>query len=148
LAKAVTDGVGGLGAMLTSAAVGRSMEADGVFYSTYGWHPRSTAIALATLRYIERHEDALLEAVADTSDYFRARLETMELGSDAEIRIRGLAIGVDLHDGKRASEVGERCRRAGLLVSAEDTTVLLIPALNIARATARKGLDILERCMA
>ncbi|HZZ94402.1 MAG TPA: aspartate aminotransferase family protein [Usitatibacter sp.] len=147
LAKAVTDGVGGLGAMLATARVARSMEADGVFYSTYGWHPRSTAIAIATLRYIERRQDALLDAVAATSDYFRARLEAMELGDDAEIRIRGLAIGVDLHDEKRASKVGERCRRAGLLVSPEDTTVLLIPALNIRRATAKKGLDILERCM-
>jgi acetylornithine/succinyldiaminopimelate/putrescine aminotransferase len=36
--------------MLTTAAVGRSMEEKGSFYSTYGWHPLSVAAALATLR--------------------------------------------------------------------------------------------------
>ena len=50
LAKAITGGHSPMGAMLTTAAVGRSMEEKGSFYSTYGWHPLSVAAALATLR--------------------------------------------------------------------------------------------------
>jgi adenosylmethionine-8-amino-7-oxononanoate aminotransferase len=42
-----------------------------------------------------------------------------------------------------ASKIGDRCRRAGLLFSAEDTSLLLLPALTI-EPTSRKGLDILE----
>ena len=146
LAKAVTDGVGGLGTMLASAKVARSMEKDGSFYSTYGWHPRSAHIAIHTLRYLTANRKRLLGNVAQTSAYFRDRLEAMDFGPEGEVRIVGLAIGIDLRDEKRASRLAERCRKNGLLVSDEGETVLLIPALNIDRASAKRGLDILERC--
>jgi len=148
LAKAVTDGVGGLGTMLASATVARSMEKHGAFYSTYGWHPRSAHIAIHTLRYLTANRKRLLANVAATGAYFRERLEAMDFGPEGELRIVGLAIAIDLRDEKRASRLAARCRRNGLLVSDEGETVLLIPALNIDRATARRGLDILERCAA
>jgi 4-aminobutyrate aminotransferase-like enzyme len=80
------------------------------------------------------------------SEYFRARLAAMRFGGDAEIRVVGLAIGIDLHDEEAAEQLGKRCRRKGLLVSPEGETVLLIPALTIDAATAEEGLDILEAC--
>ena len=147
VAKAVTDGVGGLGALLASEEVARSMQEEGSFYSTYGWHPRSVAAAIRTLRYIIRHEKRLLAGVAKTSDYFRMRLGTMAFGREAEIRTAGLAIAIDLHDAKRAGKLAGRCRRKGLLVSHEDEVVLLIPALTIDPETAEEGLDILEACV-
>jgi 4-aminobutyrate aminotransferase-like enzyme len=146
IAKAVTDGVGGLGTMLASAKVARSMEKDGSFYSTYGWHPRSAHIAIHTLRYLTANRGRLMTNVAATSDYFRKRLEAIDFGPDCTLRIVGLAIGVDLGDEDRVSRLAERCRKNGLLVSDEGETLLLIPALNIDRATAKRGLDILERC--
>lgn len=146
LAKAITDGVGGLGAMIATAEVASSMEEDGSFYSTYGWHPRSTAVAIATLKYIIRHEKKLLAQVTATAEYFAMRLAAMTFRRDVEIRQRGLAIGLDFGSEEYATKVGERCRKKGLLVSPEGKTVLLIPALNIDRKTAQKGLDILERC--
>jgi len=69
VAKAITDGVGGMGAMLASAAVGRSMQKEGAFYSTYGWHPRSVEIAIATLRFLVKNEKRLLDDMAKTSDF-------------------------------------------------------------------------------
>ena len=146
VAKAVTDGVGGMGAMIATAAVAKSMEEDGAFYSTYGWHPRSTDIAIRTLRYLVRNEKRLLRGVANMSEYFRTRLSAMRFGPGAEVRAVGLAIGIDLHDEEAAERLGKRCRRKGLLVSPEGETVLLIPALTIDEATAREGLDILEAC--
>jgi acetylornithine/succinyldiaminopimelate/putrescine aminotransferase len=71
----------------------------------------------------------------------------MTFHHDVEIRQRGLAIGLDFGDEDHAEQVGERCRKKGLLVSPEGETVLLIPALNIDHKTAQKGLDILERCV-
>src|ERR1051325_10973642 len=47
MAKAVTGGLGGMGATLMTGAVARSMEKDGSFYPTYGWHPRSAELAIA-----------------------------------------------------------------------------------------------------
>jgi adenosylmethionine-8-amino-7-oxononanoate aminotransferase len=146
VAKAITDGVGGMGAMIASAPVAKSMQDEGSFYSTYGWHPRSVDIAIQTLRYIIRNEKRLLRGVATMSEYFRARLAAMRFGGDAEVRIVGLAIGIDFHDEKAANRLAERCRRKGLLVSPEGETVLLIPALTIDAPTAQEGLDILEAC--
>jgi adenosylmethionine-8-amino-7-oxononanoate aminotransferase len=147
LGKAITDGVGGMGAMLATAEVASSMEEDGSFYSTYGWHPRSTAAAIATLKYIVRNEKRLIARLTATAQYFAMRLAAMTFRHDVEIRQRGLAIGLDFGDEAYAEKVGERCRRRGLLVSPEGKTVLLIPALDIDHKTAQKGLDILERCV-
>jgi 4-aminobutyrate aminotransferase-like enzyme len=41
----------------------------------------------------------------------------------------------------------EKAREAGLLISAEGESLLLLPALNIEMKVAREGLDILERCI-
>jgi acetylornithine/succinyldiaminopimelate/putrescine aminotransferase len=147
LAKSITDGVGGMGAMIATAGIAGSMEEHGAFYSTYGWHPRSVDVAIATLRYITANEKRLFANVARMSEYFRVRLEAMAFERDVELRVRGLAIGVDFGDEGYAGKVGERCRRKGLLVSPEGETVLLIPALNIDRETARHGLDLFEQCV-
>jgi acetylornithine/succinyldiaminopimelate/putrescine aminotransferase len=121
------------------------MERNGAFYSTYGWHPRSVKVAITTLRYIKRHRSRLLADVARTSDYFVERLRSMRFARDAKLRVLGLAIGIDFGDEGYCEKIGERCREAGLLVSPEGATVLLIPALNIDRATARRGLDRFEK---
>jgi adenosylmethionine-8-amino-7-oxononanoate aminotransferase len=143
IAKAVTGGYGGMGALLTTAAVAKSMQQKGNFYSTYGWHPRSVGIALAALGEIAKHRDRLLAQVAQTSRDFRERLSRMNtLG----VRIAGLAISVEVGDA-RTEAVQRKCRREGLLVASEGDGLLLLPALNIDRQTAARGLDILERCL-
>lgn len=44
-----------------------------------------------------------------------------------------------------AEEIGDRALKAGLLISVvDDRTFTLFPALNVSRAVADKGLDILE----
>ena len=41
--------------------------------------------------------------------------------------------------------IHDKCRRNGLLVSTEGSTVLLLPSLAIEKRTAARGLDILAR---
>src|SRR5688572_26892341 len=49
--KAMSGGLAPIGAMIATAPIATSMEEnDGAFYSTYGWHPRSVAGAIAALR--------------------------------------------------------------------------------------------------
>jgi acetylornithine/succinyldiaminopimelate/putrescine aminotransferase len=148
MAKAITGGVSAMGATITTPAIARSMEEHGSFYSTYGWHPRSVDAAIATIRFIKLHKTKLLEAVATMSDYFRARLPLIKFKGTAKIRIEGLAIGVELRSSDYADRVQAKCRREGLLLSTEDATLLLLPALNVDEAIAKRGLDILERCAA
>ena len=51
VAKAMSGGLAPIGAMIATAPIATSMEEnDGAFYSTYGWHPRSVAGAIAALR--------------------------------------------------------------------------------------------------
>jgi acetylornithine/succinyldiaminopimelate/putrescine aminotransferase len=57
----------------------------------------------------------------------------------------GLAIGLHFEDEEYSDALSERCRRNGLLVASQSPDVLLLPALNIDRRTASRGLDILEQ---
>jgi acetylornithine/succinyldiaminopimelate/putrescine aminotransferase len=124
------------------------MEKHGSFYSTYGWHPRSAELAIAAVHYLNKHKDRLLRNAARRSDYFAERLSQMPFKQRATIRVKGLAIGIDLADEDYASELHERCRRRGLLFSHEsDSTLLLLPALNMERSVAQEGLDIMTGCV-
>jgi 4-aminobutyrate aminotransferase-like enzyme len=147
LAKAITAGYAPMGATVVTDEVAK---AAGVgFYSTYGWHPLSAAAALANLRYWGKHRAGLLANVAAQGDYFRTRLTQMTFAEPGSVRAIGLAIGVEFGaDSDYAAKLADRCREAGLLVSAEeDNLVTLFPALTIDRPTAAEGLDILERCV-
>ena len=71
----------------------------------------------------------------------------MSLDQPAAVRIQGLAIGIDVgsEDYADADAITSKCRRNGLLVSSEGSTVMLLPSLTIDKRTAAKGLDILAR---
>jgi adenosylmethionine-8-amino-7-oxononanoate aminotransferase len=148
--KAITGGVSGMAATIATAAVAKSMEDEGTFYSTYGWHPRSVEAAIATIRGIVRHRKPLLDHVVEMSGYFSDRLACMRftrVKHVAAIRVKGLAIGIDLKTEDEADRLQAKCRRHRLLTSTEGSTLLLLPALNISRRVAKDGLDILEKCV-
>jgi acetylornithine/succinyldiaminopimelate/putrescine aminotransferase len=146
VAKAMSGGLAPIGAVIATAPVAKSMEEnDGAFYSTYGWHPRSVAAAIATLRDLKASRARLLAAVAEMSEYFRVRLLQLEFDQPAAVRIQGLAIGIDVGDEDYADRIQEKCRRNGLLVSTEGSTVLLLPSLIVDKRTAARGLDLLAR---
>jgi acetylornithine/succinyldiaminopimelate/putrescine aminotransferase len=144
LAKSISGGCAGMGAMIATPPVGRTMTKEGEYYSTYGWHPRSTDVAIASIRYILRHRRQLLANVNAMSDYFRDRLLAIEFDQSPRLSIMGLAIALDFEKGSYASRIEERCRKRGLLVTSQGTQVLLLPALNVDRRVAARGLDILE----
>ena len=131
-----------------TAPVARSMEEHGSFYSASGWHPRSVNVSIAAMRYIIKHEKRLLRNAARLSDYIAERLSQIPFQGRASIRAKGLAFGIELEDERYASQLQEKSRRRGLLFSHESgSTLLLLPALNMERSVAQKGLDILESCV-
>ena len=73
----------------------------------------------------------------------------MKFAEPASVQVMGLAIGVEFGDGSDyAAKLGDRCREAGLLVSAEeDNLVMMFPPLTIDREVAGQGLDLLEGCL-
>jgi len=142
LAKAITGGFAPMGATLTSAAVAESMLEAGA-YSTYGWHPRSTAAALANLAWWRDNGETLLAHVGAMSVLFVKRLAAL-----GPVQGEGLALGIVTADEARAETIKARCLREGLIVAAEGEVVTLFPPLVIDEPTAVEGLDILERCAA
>jgi adenosylmethionine-8-amino-7-oxononanoate aminotransferase len=52
MAKAITGGYGGMGAVITTSKIAKAIKGRFGMYSTYGWHPRAVAVALANLRYL------------------------------------------------------------------------------------------------
>jgi 4-aminobutyrate aminotransferase-like enzyme len=146
LAKAVTAGYAPMGATLTIRAVAAAMQELGV-YSTYGWHPLSVAAALANLQIWADQGDEILANVATISAFVRERLLQMPFGPRTEVRVQGLAVGVNIGDAEHAERIQTRCRENGLLITTEGTTLTLFPALTIDQVTAEEGLRILEQCL-
>ena len=85
------------------------------------------------------------------SEYFRVRLLQLEFDQPAAVRIQGLAIEIDVGDEDYADTIHDKCRRNGLLVSTEGSTVLLLPSLAIDKQTAARrtghsgALDMMRR---
>jgi 4-aminobutyrate aminotransferase-like enzyme len=146
LAKAITGGHAAMGAVVTTAAVAKSMQEVGA-YSTYGWHPLSVAAALANLRYWKKHKDALLRNAAAIESFIEQEVSRMKFKQKPAVRARGLAIGVDVGDEDYASDIQQRCHDNGLLFEADGTTLTFFPALTIDRATAGKAMKILARSL-
>jgi len=147
LAKAITGGHAGMGATVATERVARAADGKINLYSTYGWHPLSVEAALANLAYLRAHETRLLKNVAERSEDFRSRLHQMDFGSPVDIRVTGLAIGLEFEDGAYAGALADRCRTKGLILSVDDDTLTLFPALTISRSVVHEGLDIIERSL-
>ena len=147
MSKAITGGYGGLGAVITTPKIAKKIRKDFGLYSTYVWHPRAVAAALANLRDLTRHQGKLLRNATELGEYFVTRLSGMQFKSKATVRGKGFAIGIEFGNEKYATKVGDTCRKNGLLVSAEDDVVMLFPALTITRETGERGLDIFEKSL-
>ena len=150
LGKAITGGYAGMGATVANARAASALDEDSSYYSTYGWHPLAAAAAIANLRHFRDHRRDLLEHVARTSEYFRARLTRMRFRRPAEIRVLGLAIAIEFEDpsGRYTGRVARKCLEERLLLSSQgDDTLTLFPPLTISREVARRGLDALERSL-
>lgn len=74
------------------------------------------------------------------SEYFRVRLLQLKFDRPAAVHIQGLAIGIDVGADDYADAIHDKCRRNGLLVSTEGSTVLLLPSLAIDKRTADEGI--------
>ncbi len=132
---------------IVTDAVARAIGDKFSFYSTYGWHPLSVDAALANVRYFIKHQEDLLRHVIEVSAYFEARLSRMKFKFPATIRMRGLAIGVEVDEPGYAAKIQDKALENGLLFSVENDVLKLFPALTVTQETAKEGLDILETCV-
>ena len=147
MSKAITGGHAGLGATITTEKIANAVQGEINLYSTYGWHPLSTDVAIANVKYIIKHKIRLLNNAVKMEEIFRKRLSDMKFKKKPELNIIGCAIGVDVGSSAYAILIQQRCMKKGLLLNAEDTSLIIFPALTIEKEVVEEGLDILEECI-
>jgi acetylornithine/succinyldiaminopimelate/putrescine aminotransferase len=146
MGKAITGGVAGLGATIMTEEVAASLSEDGNFWSTFGWHPRSVDVAIATVRYVKRRRLQLLRHAAELSEYFRTSLSSISFRGYSAANILGLAIYLNLGDEDYAEKIQQKCQRKGLLLVTQAEGLLLIPAVTVDRKVAERAMEILADC--
>ena len=145
LAKALSSGYAGMGAVMTTSEIAKAVKGKIGLYSSYGWHPVGTDAAIATLNYLLNHTEELLNNIEEVSSIFKNELLKINFKETPEIRIKGIAVAVDLKDEDYASEVKKKALKNGLLMNTEGSSLSFLPALNIDRETVYKGLKILKQ---
>ena len=142
LAKALGNGFP-VGACLATAEAAKGMTV-GAHGSTYGGNPLAMAVAREALELLS--DEALLQHVRDVAGYFTQQLEGLKARYPdvvADVRGRGLLIGVKLHPNNRAF-MGW-ARDAHLLVAGGgDNCIRLLPPLVITQEEVREAVGKLE----
>jgi acetylornithine/N-succinyldiaminopimelate aminotransferase len=142
-AKALANGYP-MGALLASEEVGVHLS-PGSHASTFGGNALGAAVALASLREIERVLPAARKVASRLADGLRALRAG---GRVVEVRGRGMLLGVVLQ-GVDAAEVVRLSRERGLLVnSIGDAVVRLAPALTLSAADADLAVERLSAAIA
>ena len=148
LAKALGGGLP-IGAMLVGPKAAETLQ-PGSHGSTFGGNPIAAAVARVVLRKLRSTE--LLANVERQGERLRRRLTALhnEIGFISEVRGKGLMLGAVLRDewAGRAGELGEVCRRHGVLVLQAGADVIrFLPPLNITDEELDDGMDRFEAAM-
>jgi adenosylmethionine---8-amino-7-oxononanoate aminotransferase len=157
LAKGITGGYLPLAATLTTEAVyeaflGAPAEAKTFFHGhTYTGNPVACAVALANLEVFER--ERTIERLQPKMTLIQRRLaEVAEMPGVAEVRSRGVMIGIDLGAHDPELRLGHRvtleARKRGALVRPLGDVVVLMPPLAISEAELNDLFDITAESIA
>ena len=143
LAKALGGGFP-VGVCLATVEAAKGMTV-GTHGSTYGGNPLAMAVANAAMEELVKPE--LLQNVNDVAGYFVQQLEGLKARFPdvvADIRGKGLLIGIKLHTSNRAFMQHARDNRL-LIAGGGDNCVRLLPPLVMTRDEAREAIEKLER---
>lgn len=145
--------------MPISACIGRAevmdawpaSEGEALHTQTFLGHPPACAAALASLAVID--EEKLAERAAEVGAAALARLRGRLAGRTgvADVRGKGLLLGIELDAPGRALAAWQEALRRGVIVlpSGDDSRVLSItPPLTIEADVLEDGLDRLSGCIA
>lgn len=99
-------------------------------------------------------DDILEKAVIRKGDYLRERLKALvdsQDGFEAEVRGRGLFIGMDCQRAELGNAIIKKCFELGLIMETTgqgDSVVKVMPALISSNADLEEGLGIIEQAVA
>ena len=138
-AKGIAGGLpmGGIMANEKCAAV----LTPGTHATTFGGNPVAAAGAIEVLNQLD---DATLSDVVKKGEYIRKKIQSWEIPCIAEIRGKGLMIGISL-SGAVPKEVAAACVENGLLIlTAGSDALRMLPPLTITYEELDKGLSVLK----
>jgi predicted acetylornithine/succinylornithine family transaminase len=142
-AKALGGGMP-IGACVTAPIAAEVLE-PGDHGSTFAGGPVASAAALAVLEVVD--DPALLRRVRELGEVLRSGLAVLD--GVAEVRGRGLMIGVGLDDGIDAAALGADLLQRGLVVNVPaPSTLRLLPPLTIDPGHVDRALELLGIALA
>jgi adenosylmethionine-8-amino-7-oxononanoate aminotransferase len=151
LAKGLTGGYLPLAATLTTERIyegflGAHEDFRTFFHGhTYTGNPLACAAALANLRAFE-HEKTLLRLQPKIRLLHDLLEEVAAMDEVAEVRGRGLMVGIDLGEHETAQRVGHRvareARERGAIIRPLGETIVLMPPLTISKADLERLVEI------
>ncbi|MCL2526787.1 MAG: aspartate aminotransferase family protein [Defluviitaleaceae bacterium] len=111
--------------------------------TTYGANPICCAAALAVLDVLE----PLLPQISQNGEYIQEKVKAMNLPVVAEVRGRGMMIGIKIKDHPPAT-INAKLLEAGLAALTAGTDILrLLPPLVIERKDIDAGLEIMRNIL-
>jgi acetylornithine/N-succinyldiaminopimelate aminotransferase len=141
-AKALGGGMP-IGACVTAPEVADVLE-PGDHGSTFAGGPLASAAALAVLEIVD--DSALLRSVREQGAKLRDAL--LALDGVAEVRGRGLMLGVGLEDGIEAAAIGADLLSRGLIVNVpEPETLRLLPPLTVDSDQIERAVTTIEAAL-
>jgi ornithine--oxo-acid transaminase len=138
------------GGVYPISAVAASEEILGVFEpgshgSTFGGNPLACAVSLAALDLIE--DGKIVESSNQLGRYFVDRLKSIDNPVIAEVRGRGLMVGLELKE--KARPYCEKLMLKGILAKeTHDNVIRFAPPLVISREDLEWSLDMIEAVFA
>jgi predicted acetylornithine/succinylornithine family transaminase len=142
-AKALGGGVP-IGACVTAPVAAEVLE-PGDHGSTFAGGPVATAAAMAVLDVVD--DPAVLRGVRERGEQLRNALSGIE--GVAEVRGRGLMIGVGLKDGIDGAAVGADLLQRGLVVNVPNpSTLRLLPPLTIGPEHVDRAVEAIRDSLA
>ncbi|MFI5412537.1 MAG: aminotransferase class III-fold pyridoxal phosphate-dependent enzyme [Candidatus Micrarchaeales archaeon] len=153
MAKALGAGLP-IGATIVKKSLGDIP--PGSHSNTFGGNHISVAAAHASLKYVMRNKRRLESGIKKKGRYAMKRLQEMKWNYEAvgDVRGIGLMIGVEFVKNKETKEpdpeMREKVTKSAiqnglLLLPCGQSTIRIIPPLNIRDSTLEKGLDIFEK---
>lgn len=143
----IAKGIGGgfpIGALITYGAAS-DLFYPGTHGSTFGGNALATAVAVAVLEEIERAD--LLTNARERGVQLRTAIEGIGSGLVAEVRGRGLLLGIGLRH-PVAGAVVAAAQQHGLIVNAaNEETVRLAPALTIGDVEVDEFVQLFSRAL-
>ena len=141
-AKGIAGGLP-MGGFMVSEALA-SVLGPGDHGTTFGGNLICAAAALATLDILT----PVLPSVSQKGEAIRNRILAMNIPAVADVRGKGLMLGVQLNEGTSPAEVNAALLQNGLAGLTAGTDILrFMPPLTIAQADIDAGLEIFEQTM-